>query len=1599
MEAQVIDLIDSLDRAGAAGLDPSSGNLLGYADLLGISRVAERMAGGVGRTYQQLKARATKHDLTWYARAAFVGWQRFEDRVKKLTKERDSLAADQMKPSFKNLVQKTADAELRKENAAMTLRVAQSIFSSALDMTRKILRDERHSDLEIAQLEGELRQLSEVQRSPSAVQQLVDDMITVLSSTPEGLGLLRAPGYPPVLPPSAPTPRQEMVKVYRDLKRSAGQSIHNDVLIRWASFVIKKNQDLTDDLLAAHLGSTSQVRAALNPFQAQFMAAYDKSPAVAVRGLLRSTKALTTARDKAAFVWQRLDSKLNRMMEEFERIDEAVKVGEAALADPQTKTLRAEINRDVKLVGKQKPFIPHIDSTLILPDGEQIDVSIRMMIGAKDLFEKNRKVWEGAALKLQAWLDDPDNLDDPDYGTHQRNLTTLQAFFIHQSILQPNDSLRWAKRSFDRLWDSVQQIGGRVAAQLKFAVRDYEYTRQRAEWWNQRTTFELALALRKAMKSHGLEWNSLTDQTFIDAADQWHRQVGNQLKTSWNVMFGGSLGGAMGVGDTLGSGQKITLEDFEYLRAESKAISKGFEIAGEGQVTEENLGDIQAFRRALKGSQWMTTRTFNDGPILRSFAQPLSVAHKAWLAAKAAGDPAAMARAAAQFGAVFNANWTPEFVHAWVWDRNPQFVREATPLDGQNGPFRQAAAQFESDPRSIPDWDGLVDFLTGVSALTREEVINTLLTDWGGLNERWVVEATSDPLTPGITPVESATPFTKSRNDQIAPYIYYRNGFRHSHDVGSFAVGIFKTRLDKMLAGFRLAAEDIKRQMAEFQQAKDKAKFAGVKDFETQTIEANALERANGNTYDYYQNLERRLKFAEDIVRQLSADVLESDVDMTLARVVGDIAGLMISGTPTTIMNVATGPIFLGALAMRLNASPLRAFIQATLQAFVIRQSIALVATSASAAKAGLYEFPKGVLKASYNFLTTPEGRNVRQFTQTAFADFIKELAEHAYNRIWRIKKYQDAGILNIPPVVAEFDARLMATLAGAGRVGEPGGKQTSRIKRGALGLLGMAELFTTTIFRAYAQTWGDVAINQATADMMMGSMGLAQQMEGRLKDLFLDFRAMGVIDRNHRFSAREIFPSVWTGEQLSVPRLRGGDDTDMYRLREQFLMAGLSFDDKANEFINNLSTDPKAQFLTDDERYALADAAINFVNRASPANQPLNLRTKNFINTLVSPFMFWATRKSADFLNSFEVALTMDKGASSTQQLKLRRTAQWAMTFGFGVLPLMLFAGLAGKPLQEWEARGIKRLLYNQVTATRQFWERQTRTQQVGGLIQNAFGAAPFLESVAMMAFNDLPNRASLDRNLAVVEKLKDAIKYAGGVAQTGDITFKLAEFVGSLIPDTKIFLNRLPSQEGKREANNVLALLRRNAPNEMLRPMGGGSGGVNATPLTPLIGAMENAAVRGDDDTFQLKYRAAVEEAREMGKEDPERYVRELYAARSVYNRALSKKFTPAERRAFLAKLSPEDADAVQSYEQAFARAGARIGANVSFEADDGGASGFSTRLGSIASGAGGSSTTRRPSAFRAAQSRRKTVGRRRTRRTRLGFRRSRTRRFRIR
>jgi hypothetical protein len=526
--------------------------------------------------------------------------------------------------------------------------------------------------------------------------------------------------------------------------------------------------------------------------------------------------------------------------------------------------------------------------------------------------------------------------------------------------------------------------------------------------------------------------------------------------------------------------------------------------------------------------------------------------------------------------------------------------------------------------------------------------------------------------------------------------------------------------------------------------------------------------------------------------------------------------------------------------------------------------------------------------------------------------EFIEEVGSNAYTRIKTIKEMVDKNLIYLPDFKQEFINQIEMSAIYQGKI--PAHELSGREKAFQT-IPALIETTILAISKTFAPMAGDIALNAATYKAI--TRHASKDLDLRLRKLFDEWKTTqyrsfnfdDVRDPINVFSAKELFPKAPNRDKLF---------NDM---RSAFAEAGMNFDELATRLFAELNAgNPRAKLFTEGELNNVAAKAMDDANRPSASGSPRIFQQNNFLINLLKPFMSWKVRSLQLF----------NRMLSIPGQSNMSRAALWSMVALFTLVPMLLINALMIQPGAEEIDRVMKKALYNAEKSSRQPWERDGFKSEAIGWALNSTLGLPFVDMVANGMLNDLPVRASMLPEAALLSKAQDINRYIGGVIQTGDPFFKLPELIGSFVPDTKAILNRLDSQSGKRLSNNSLALMRRHGDTELLREVGEPVAGVNYNELSPYGPKLENAAMNGDVNEFRRLFREAVQIAREKGRPDPEKAVRQLFSHRNPWDRAFKAKLTPAQRSAFLAKLSDGQREQIEAMERRFSEAAGWIGAS---------------------------------------------------------------------
>jgi tetrahydromethanopterin S-methyltransferase subunit G len=1517
--AQASDIVGAIEKHGGKTLSSGAARILRYGEFIGIQAAGERLLGK-SADYRALKA-SSPDQTTWRARLAATQWNQFRHVLDDAIAQRDKELPRITSPSFLKTLAKEAAAKARFDTAENNVRIMKALFNTAIRKATKAMKFEAKSQREIDDLAGQVREIEEAMASSAAMTQLMTDMVSVLSSTNEGVSLLFDPAF---------GNRTDIIKVYRDLKISADQPIHSPTLLKWAAYLIQKSKRVRENLVAELIGATAPGRAAMTTHEKMLTDGLQENPVKTIKDILRGGGRMATERERAAFAWRVLHKKVTERLEEFATLDQAAKVAEGIKSDPDVKALMTEINHDAGWVGSQKPFEVFQDRTIVMPDKTEVSVGPDYFVGNNVDFVQNRAKVETAITTLKTWLADPVNADNENFGVHERNAQSLEDYFTGMALLQPSDPIKVFNATFGILQNSADLIGGRSAVGVRKSIRKYEVLHSYSSQWIQKWSYKLTASRVEAMKSHNMKWGSMGEVSLAEANKVWWSKVGNILTYSFNRQQGG-----FAVGDVLPTGWTVTAQDLRNVQLMSQAPDEAFSAVArilskaDAPYVTDSIGDYLFYRTPLKGSKLITPRAFNRK--MMDVGRRISEALTRHTDATKAGDLTAASRALDEIVQVLDQNWNV-LGPGLVWDRNADFAHD-TMFDGPGGALQFLAPDVYKY-HSATDFFGEVEALTGTPAAKVREI---LALEWARPIQGWHNEAKAEESGVSISrAAEQGNSFTRSRNQAFAPYPFYEYGFENSGSMARFGSGMQSRAMDELVASFRMAEVDVQRQMDEFQNEVQRLRAAGVKAPGKEAKSAMDIERANSRNSDNYQLIEKRLKEIDRVITALTGRE-SNDADVVAGRLIGLVTGSLI-GMYTTARNITDGPRYAGQVANRLMAANLQAYPVAFFYGIIRAQAPFLMSAGVSTAKLALYKLPiQGPMVALYRFITQPD-RSARKFMMDLLDPFLKEIGEDLYNRIKVVRQMVADGVIDgLNSTETELNARLLGSLLSGGQLMDA---ELSFAQKLALAPISIAELVFLNASQKVNPKFGDYSLNASVYLLMKSGLGPMKYHADRWRQIAAQIksgaRAFDVSRPDNlvnRLTHNEVFPA------LSGMRLASSEG-DMIFLREVFAKAGLDYDAVAWKFITQvLNGATKPEPFTPEEEKALINATINMTNRATAANAPQFTKSRSALAKWLSPFWNWVTRMLSNFLNLMAVPAQLGRKISSKAELNKARTRQWAYVAMTVILPALALGALVGVGSNE-EARAIKKLVYNQVMAYRQPWEREGGKSQAVGWAVEGLNNIPIVGGLISMAINDIPVRATMDPNFVMLSKIKDIAAYAGGVMQTGDFGYKLPELAIGLVPDARIVLSRLPFFEGRQELNNAASVLRRYGPMDSMRPMGGPRGGV-ATELTPYGDRMANAAIAGDMGSFQSIYQEAVAKATEMGKENPEQVVREMFRSRNPYDRVFKSKLTDAQREQILQSASPAERAMVQSVEQKFSEAAASIGATANFTAENASAS----------------------------------------------------------
>lgn len=1517
--AQSTDLLSFLVKHGANLASAATKKALNFVNLSGINAAGESLIGAP-LDYNAVQAATASSPVRskLAALAASTQVRAFDETLEEAIRKSDEAQSTIAKPGFIRKLAKDAALQSEADTAAMINRVITPMFDSAYKMAKKALDEESRNDVRIAQLEAQLKEVDNGRRSSSAMSILVKDMVDVLSSSPEGIALLSNPD----------TKRGDLVALYKDIKRSVDQPTYNDSLLNWGGFILERNSELKDTLWASQLSRNSGIRAGMGAYETKLIADLEKDEKGTILREMRAVSRRQKKEDLARFAYQTLHKEV---MDEMGKAATAIEAGDIATQiknDPDYKAFRKKVYDDAGVEGTFESFIPGKDETFPLPSGELVDISVNGMRGTKVPTERWAQ-WDKARAELYDWL--TNNPDHPDYGVHEKNLQNLEEFYYNESVLNPHDREQAFEGMLNTVLDAVRNVGGRGAAMVSKLVPRWSFLKEQAGHWSPHWSKLLIEQRVKTLKSHGIKWKQNGGKESIEPVNKrFYDQHLNQVLYSLN-----REAGALKVGDVTQSGMKVTQEDLNDAKLQHEATKAGFQIIeknfGRDNFVIDKRSGYTLQRKPGKTAEDMVPRVLSDTG--QSFLNDFKAARDEYRAAK---TPAQQQAATNKQIQLINENWDL-VVYPYLWDRNANFAKE-TPFDGMGGAYEQIAQKMEQYPGMVSSFDDLINEVMSLASVTKDEAQAIILTDMGQMFENGLKEETDSGLINTPITGEKKNTFTRARGAEVLPYSFYKYGFADSPAVHRFAGMIHSRAFEKVLNGLNQLKGELEQRRKDLEK---KASKVGL----TKAINDRAIERANGKNFDSFDHLDTKLANVKKVLAYMTEDQPESEADVALARIVSGVQGSIIGNVMTTARNLLAGPKYLATLNMRLNGRGVFESLPSAYQLWVLQGLLKAMPHLAKSLAIGTAKSIPGMARAVKAFATNKDSR-LRSFFGEAAHEWLKETGTEIYNRQKDIIEAQARGLDTVPDLSLEFRNKLAAGFLAGGELLSQEIHGTG--KKLGLGIATALDVLNTPL-KGLFSALGEHSLNAGIMKSMAGKFGHKEVMRRALDKVYDQIKSgarkynfNNAADPVNQLVHQEVMPSKSEGRLFS-------NEADLKEMESLYQDAGLSAQSEFWKYLKQRNDGvAKPEYLKGEAENLLATYMQGVLNKATPAQQPLILQGKSATTKILRPLLGWSTRTLNGLHRILAVPATTGDPVVDAKNLQKARVKQFLTLATLTLLPALMAFSAAGLG-EEKGARLISKYLWGQERSSRYPWEREgTQSQAIGWLLNATYGI-PFVDMVINTMLNDLPARASLDPNFVMVNKFKDLANYIGGVVQTGDPGFGLPRLIEGFYPDSRAILNRIESEQGKRAGADVVAMLRRLGPQDLMKPMGGPSAGPNYTPLSPYGQRMENAALRQDWAELQSIYDEAVQKATDLGKDNPEKLVRQMFEARNPFTRALKTKMSEEQYQTFLSKLEPDERAIVENVVSAFDQGGNLIGTNPSVtkeerQADRGGSGGGS-------------------------------------------------------
>lgn len=1468
------------------------GRLVGFERMDAISTYVRDVLGQSPTEYAAARATLTddglKNLLAVHTNRAF---ELFEQNAAKL---KALLARQQKKltsPAWASKLRDLAKKRSKADATAAAREAMQLALKNGLDRAVKRIQESGGNDATFESAEQERKFYEQLlSRSPEVLSSM-EEIANMLGFYPDGTSVMFGKGsdanailteyYKHI--PRPPTDRMTGLNEKRSINRVAAEILARNVILR-------------QQMVAALWAENAALAKPIATFEDQVVRDMQAgNPKTVIGKLIRQAGDLSNTEGKAAAAFMAKYRELLREVEKLEALEEAVRVVDATLVDKQYRAVRVQVAtdakaeirpQDAKALETGEAF--YSTSHIYLPDGTIVELN---MFPDKARFqdELTRKL-DPALTAINKWLFDTANLDHPARAFYQQQYDTFKALWWSSTAVNPPKQLVIFRNTVFKMLDSMLgmldpmlgSIGTRSTTLAQTAGQVWKDANHQMGDWLARWNPLIVDSMARAAKSHPAIWEG---QSRGAATDEWHSSVFVPLAASVQdpARPGYKVGNVI-----YESGEVVTQQDMDALELQVAATGASFKIdltvgrkglALPNVVEDRFVPGLKFLRRPIAFAKNMMMRRFDNS------GRDIGIAFVA-LKEKIAGQPTPAQRAALER----------------FWDDHFQYVKSA--VVNRNAQYSNltefedilAAARPEISNGSISNVAELVDFIFGRTLEDPDVIANWL---FGELDRHAAAihKATATKADLGIldiATVEDQNPFTVGRGGEIAPPAWYSYGFNDSRSIYNFSMSGSNFYFEILIKSLNAVSADLGAEISRQGTAIDAlaTKLGKGKEAQARQIVNRQNQddiRLGRQTFDLETaaDMKRGLdKLILNLNQRFSPGGRRLEEEFGIAnKVWGDFISGVLFSSYTLARNALEGGFIQNGFRMsRLFGSTLQGFPRAFL---------GLMQTFLKVGGAGLWSLPVAAFKlrpiAGARALLTG---NVLKAEQTFFGDAIRELATNMFERVQMFRDLEAAG-LGMPSYPAEtVQASAQYPLTFGQIVKEspmaetPFGRLLQNI---GPGLLTFYDAQISLFLRPFFPRVGDQIANLAVANTTLGGI---HNLEARLRKLFSVYRAAGVPVAS--LSSHVFTPSEILGKWFGIERTQ----TSLREIQQWFHKSLISFNDSVFDYLTRLEKDPKAVWLTHEEKMRLITTNAEAVNVATPLNRP-ELFKRNLPMRMVGGLLGWNVSALRNAVNNFTAVAASDPNFSRNQ-LRLATYTMFLATLAYSAL------GQAGI---EEILRFLSWMLNNEERATRQPWEQEGADQAKQWAVY-AFNSIPFVATAVNTAFSDLPNKAGFSPTLLAQQKVIDVLNYISGAIRTRDITYRLPQLVRGFNPLSPVVMNRLPAVAGSIEAMNASRLYRRYGDLDLIRRSTGGPGvSATATRLTPYGDRILNALAQGDYESAEALKAEAVKVATQLGKPDPERSVEQSIVSRLPHRRAFKETPNAVQMARVMSKMSSSE------------------------------------------------------------------------------------------